>query len=76
MTVTPAGEHDPTGAASTGGTHLPSAVTGAAATAPGHQDMFGATFGGDTSGFGGLVPRRVAEVSSPRGAWLARIFFT
>ena len=72
MTVTPAGEHDPTGAASTGGTHLPSAVTGAApAAVSGHEDMFGATFGGDTSGFGGLVPRRVAEVSSPRpfGGW-------
>ena len=34
-------------------------------------DMFGAAFGSDTSGFGGLVPRRTAEVSSPRpyGGW-------
>ena len=72
MTVTPAGEHDPTGAASTGGTHLPpSAVTPASAVANGARDMFGATFGGDTSGFGGLVRQVVAPVSSPRpyGGW-------
>ena len=35
------------------------------------QDMFGATFGGDTTGFGGLVPRAEAELSTPRpyGGW-------
>jgi NADH-quinone oxidoreductase subunit C len=49
----------------------PSAVTPPAAPAhPGH-DMFGADFGGDTSGFGGLVARPVVAVSSPRpyGGW-------
>jgi NADH-quinone oxidoreductase subunit C len=35
------------------------------------SDMFGATFGGDTSGFGGLVRKAPADVSSPRpyGGW-------
>jgi NADH-quinone oxidoreductase subunit C len=35
------------------------------------SDMFGATRGGDTSGFGGLVRRAPLEVSSPRpfGGW-------
>ena len=34
-------------------------------------DMFGAAFGGDTSGFGGLVKRAPADASSPRpfGGW-------
>ena len=34
-------------------------------------DMFGAAFGGDTSGFGGLVRRAPADASSPRpyGGW-------
>ncbi len=34
-------------------------------------DMFGAAFGGDTSGFGGLVRRPPADASSPRpyGGW-------
>lgn len=49
----------------------PSAVTPAASPATGGQDMFGAAFGGDTSGFGRLVPRRAAEISTPRpyGSW-------
>ena len=73
MTVTPSGEHDPTGAVNTGGTTLDrgTAVSpGVTATRAG-KDMFGAAFGGDTSGFGGLVPRSVAEVSTPRpyGGW-------
>ena len=35
------------------------------------SDMFGATFGGDTSGFGGLVRRTAAGGSTPRpyGGW-------
>ena len=35
------------------------------------SDMFGATFGGDTSGFGGLVRQRPVGLSSPRpyGGW-------
>jgi len=35
------------------------------------SDMFGAAFGGDTSGFGRLVRQRPVEVSSPRpyGGW-------
>ena len=35
------------------------------------SDMFGATFGGDTSGFGGLVRRPPVDASSPRpyGSW-------
>ncbi|MGZ6754960.1 MAG: NADH-quinone oxidoreductase subunit C [Nocardioides sp.] len=72
MTVTPSGEHDPTGAVSTGGTHLtPSAVTPAEGVAKSGQDLFGAAFGGDTSGFGGLVKRPVAELSTPKpyGGW-------
>jgi NADH-quinone oxidoreductase subunit C len=67
MTVTPSGEADPTGAVNTGGTHLtPSAVTPDEGVAKSGQDMFGAVFGSDTSGFGGLVPRPVAELSTPR----------
>jgi NADH-quinone oxidoreductase subunit C len=40
-----------------------------AAGAP--SDMFGAAFGGDTSGFGGLVRRAPADASTPRpfGGW-------
>ena len=37
----------------------------AGAVRPG-SDMFGATFGGDTSGFGGLVRKRPAPASTPR----------
>jgi NADH-quinone oxidoreductase subunit C len=49
----------------------PSAVTPSAAVATSGQDMFGAAFGSDTSGFGGLVARPVAEISTPRpyGGW-------
>ncbi|MCW2584879.1 MAG: NADH-quinone oxidoreductase subunit [Frankiales bacterium] len=71
-TVTPSGEADPTGAASTGGTHLtPSAVTPAEAVATSGQDLFGAVFGSDTSGFGGLVPRADAALGTPKpyGGW-------
>ena len=65
--VQPSGEHDPTGAATTGGTHLTgSSVTPAEGVAKSGQDMFGAAFGSDTSGFSGLVPARTAELSSPR----------
>jgi NADH-quinone oxidoreductase subunit C len=74
MTVTPSGEHDPTGAVATGGTHLDgggNAVSPAPAVPRAGQDMFGATFGSDTSGFGGLVPRVIAELSTPKpyGGW-------
>jgi NADH-quinone oxidoreductase subunit C len=46
-------------------------VTPPPGTARESVDMFGAAFGSDTSGFGGLVPRRTAEVSTPRpyGGW-------
>jgi len=41
--------------------------------APAHpgSDMFGAAFGGDTSGFGGLVKKEAAELSTerPYGGW-------
>ena len=59
MTVSP---QDPTGA---------SAVSPGAAQAREGSDMFGATFGGDTSGFGGLVRRAPVDASSPRpyGSW-------
>ena len=51
--------------------NLPSPVTPPAAPARQGTDMFGAAFGGDTSGFGGLVERRPAEISTPRpyGGW-------
>src|SRR3712207_3717184 len=54
------GEHRPAGALDTGGTATRST-----------QDMFGATRGGDTSGFGGLVPRAASYASTPRpyGGW-------
>jgi len=43
---------------------------GTAASSDG-SDMFGATLGGDTSGFGGLVRRPAADAGSPRpyGSW-------
>ncbi len=43
-----------------------SAVSAPAAGARAGSDMFGATFGGDTSGFSGLVRQRPAPVSTPR----------
>jgi len=79
--VQPAGEHDPTGAAATGGTHLTGspvnsvspgegvAKSGQAAASSSERssvDMFGAAFGSDTSGFSGLVPQRAAELSTER----------
>ena len=56
---------------------LTAAPLSASSVAPGAMpvragsDLFGATFGGDTSGFGGLVPREVAQLSTPRpyGGW-------
>ena len=49
----------------------PGAVTAPAADDKTGVDMFGAVFGSDTSGFGGLVPRRTAELSTPKpyGGW-------
>ncbi len=60
MTVAPA---------PSGGT--PSPVTAPEATERDGVDMFGAVFGSDTSGFGGLVPRRTAVLSTPKpyGGW-------
>ena len=76
------GEHLPAGDVNHGGTAperaanppsgaTPSAVSpGPLATRSG-SDMFGAAFGGDTSGFGGLVPAKAAGVSTPKpyGGW-------
>ncbi len=70
--VSPSGEADPTGAAGTGGYHLTaSAVTPAEGVAKSGQDMFGAVFGSDTSGFSGLVRKKPAEISTerPYGGW-------
>jgi NADH-quinone oxidoreductase subunit C len=49
----------------------PSAVTPAAAPERAGVDMFGASTGSDTSGFGGLVPRPTVALASPRpyGSW-------
>jgi NADH-quinone oxidoreductase subunit C len=50
----------------------PGAVdTGIGADSRATTDMFGATFGGDTSGFGGLVRRAPADAGTPRpyGGW-------
>ena len=49
----------------------PGAVTPAGGADRAGTDMFGAAFGGDTSGFGGLVKRAPADASSPRpyGSW-------
>ncbi len=85
-TTAPSGEHDPTGGVDTGGTHLdsgtnlpeaptvqrlPSAVTPGAPLEHAGHDMFGASRGGDTSGFGGLVARAAAPLSTPKpyGGW-------
>jgi NADH-quinone oxidoreductase subunit C len=50
---------------------VPSAVTPPEEPVSAGVDMFGAAFGSDTSGFNGLVPRRTAELSTPRpyGGW-------
>jgi NADH-quinone oxidoreductase subunit C len=57
----------------TGSGPTPGAVNAAqpSAATPEGADMFGAAFGGDTSGFGGLVKRAPADASSPRpfGGW-------
>jgi NADH-quinone oxidoreductase subunit C len=55
----------------TGSGPTPGPVTPASAREPRTTDMFGASAGGDTSGFGGLVKRAPAETSSPRpyGSW-------
>jgi NADH-quinone oxidoreductase subunit C len=52
-------------------TSNPGPVTPAAGGSRPGSDMFGAAFGGDTSGFGGLVRREPADVSTPRpyGSW-------
>jgi NADH-quinone oxidoreductase subunit C len=49
----------------------PGAVTPPDPASTSGVDMFGAVFGSDTSGFNRLVPRRTAELSSPRpyGGW-------
>jgi NADH-quinone oxidoreductase subunit C len=49
----------------------PGAVTPAGGDARPGQDMFGASVGGDTSGFGGLVKRAPVDASTPRpyGSW-------
>jgi NADH-quinone oxidoreductase subunit C len=49
----------------------PSPVVAEGTPAKAGRDLFGAAFGGDTSGFGGLVPRAVAEISTPKpyGGW-------
>jgi len=68
----PAGEAEPAGDVNHGGTHLTgSMVTPAEAAKRRTVDMFGAARGSDTSGFSGLVPPALAQVSSPRpyGGW-------
>jgi NADH-quinone oxidoreductase subunit C len=49
----------------------PGPVTPAEGAVRPGTDMFGASVGGDTSGFGGLVRRQPADASSPRpyGSW-------
>ncbi len=49
----------------------PGAVTPGPTRPRPSSDMFGATFGGDTSGFGGMVRRPAVDASSPRpyGGW-------
>ncbi len=52
-------------------TQRASSVTPGTTAPRASSDMFGATFGGDTSGFGGLVRRPPVEASSPQpwGGW-------
>ena len=54
-----------------GAGRAPGPVTPGESPARRGTDMFGATRGGDTSGFGGLVKRQPAAASSPRpyGSW-------
>ena len=49
----------------------PTSVAPGATPVRAGTDLFGASLGGDTSGFGGLVPRAVAQLSTPRpyGGW-------
>jgi NADH-quinone oxidoreductase subunit C len=49
----------------------PGAVEGVGAPARSGSDMFGASLGGDTSGFGGLVRQAPPDASTPRpfGGW-------
>ena len=49
----------------------PGPLAGGDATPPRTSDMFGASLGGDTSGFGGLVRRTPEALSSPKpyGSW-------
>jgi NADH-quinone oxidoreductase subunit C len=55
----------------TGSGPTPGAVEAAGAQAREGSDMFGASLGGDTSGFGGLVRRAPLDASTPRpfGGW-------
>ncbi|MFN2536688.1 MAG: NADH-quinone oxidoreductase subunit C [Mycobacteriales bacterium] len=72
VTVSPGGEHLPAGDVNHGGTApTPSAVTPGELAARGTSDMFGAAFGSDTSGFGGLVDSKAAPLSTPKpyGGW-------
>jgi NADH-quinone oxidoreductase subunit C len=66
----PAGEftHPATGAVAAAG---PSPVSPPPAPPHPGVDMFGAVFGSDTSGFNRIVPRRTAEISTPKpyGGW-------
>ena len=72
VTVSPGGEHLPAGDVNHGGTApTPSAVTAPAVPVKEGTDMFGAAFGSDTSGFGGLVEKKAALLSTPKpyGGW-------
>ena len=68
MTVTGSG---PTPGDVGGSAVAPSARDTPAGPGGARSDMFGAAFGGDTSGFGGLVRRAPADASTPRpfGGW-------
>jgi NADH-quinone oxidoreductase subunit C len=68
----PTGEPtNPVGASEVLPAGRPGAVTPPEPESTPGVDMFGAVFGSDTSGFNRLVPRRTAELSSPRpyGGW-------
>jgi NADH-quinone oxidoreductase subunit C len=55
----------------TGSGPTPGAVTATPGTQSRGTDMFGASLGGDTSGFGGMVKQVAADASTPRpyGSW-------